>query len=392
MLSIRPLHVGHHFDWSVQKVSFSPALTPSSEAQGSMSSSISFSIIAITATLVAFTAAAQDPTKAVTKKDLQSTDKDVTDKLNQLHKVIDALQETVKGLNDGYDQHARQNAEKMQQKFAKLTSVITKLGKENNKLYNENKQLRQGKMSLVDKISGLEVELKKRAEESKNAGSQMWLRDTAAELKQFLEESGLENFASPQFSPLIAGIVSNGVIIAPLSMIGLFLLKNAKHLTTLRVVMALNLFDLGFVVSMITSCMLLVGDAFEGLKHISEVNFMFIQLVLAVLFWVTCGFLVAAIVQNRKCTAWRYVCLELVIRGVVGFDYTTRVWSPVMDREDVSIALPPLTYMVYLCASVASLHLTGKANRYSRSLYRLAPTQEEEGQSLPVVAVAQRDE
>lgn len=298
----------------------------------------------------------------------------------------------MKGLNDGYDQHARQNAEKMQQKFAKLTSVITKLGKENTKLYNENKQLRQGKMSLVDKISRLEVELKKRAEESKNAGAQMWLRNTAAELKEFLEESGLENFASPQFSPLIAGIVSNGVIIAPLSMIGLFLLKNAKHLTTLRVVMALNLFDLGFVVSMIVSCMLLVGDAFEGLKHISEVNFMFIQLVLAVLFWVTCGFLVAAIVQNRKCTAWRYACVELMIRGVVGLDYTTRVWSPVMDREDVSIALPPLTYMVYLCASVASLHLTAKANRYSRAVYRLAPTQEEEAQRLPVVVVAQRDE
>lgn len=353
-----------------------------------MSSSVSkFVVIAG----VILSAVASLPEERITKKDLMSTDKDVTEKLNQLHKVIDALQKTVQGLNDGYDQHTRQNAEKVQQKFNKLTNVISRLGKENSKLYTENKRLRQEKTSLVDKISSLEVELKKRAEESKNVGAQVWLRNTANELKEYLEESGLEHFASPKFSPLIAGIVSNGVIIVPLSIIGLFLLKNAKHLSTLRVVMALNLFDVGFVVSMIVSCMLLVGDAFEGLRHISEVNFMFIQLVLAVIFWVTCGFLVGAIVQNRNSIAWRYVCMELVIRGLVGIDYAMRVWLPVMDREDLPIALRPLSYLLYLFASVLSLHLTGKACSYSRPMYRRAGTDVETEQSLPLVAAERND-
>lgn len=348
-----------------------------------------FSVVACSLSSVLSATPTQPP--SLTKKDLLSTDKEVSDKLNQLHKVIDSLQETVKGLNAGYDQHARENADKMKQKFDKLTNVITKLGKENTRLYNENKQLKQRKTALVDKIAELEVELKKRAEEAKNAGAEAWLRNTAQELKEFLEESGLEHFASPQFSPFIAGIVSNGVIIIPLTITALFLVRNVKQLTVLRIVMALNLFDVGFVLSMLASCILLLGDSFEGLKHISEVNFMFIQLVLAALFWVTCAFLVAAIAQNRKSIAWRYACLELIIRGLVGMDYSRRVWSPVMDREDVTIALPPINYFLYLCASFASLKLTAMTQRYSRSAYVPTARIEEESRELEVV-VSQRED
>lgn len=355
-----------------------------------LSTSAAF-VVAIAILPTVFAALPEKPI-SLTKKDLISTDKDVTDKLNQLHKVINALQKTVKGLNEGYDQHARKNAEKMQQKFDKLTNVISKLGKENKRLYDDNKQLKHGKATLVDKISSLETELQKRAEEAKSASAEVWLRHTAQDLKNFLVESGLEHFASPQFSPLIAGIVSNGVVIMPLAITSLFMLRYAKHLTVLRVVMALNLFDLGFVVAMVASCALLLGDSFEGLKHISEVNFMFIQLVLAAVFWLTCAFLVAAIVQNRKCKAWKYALLELVIRISVAADYATRVWSPVMDREDITIAVPAVVYFFYFCGSVASLKLTAAANTYSASTCRMATTSEEQGQNLDSVVVVQRDD
>lgn len=355
-----------------------------------LSTTVAFAVtIAIIPSVLA---ALPETPRSVTKKDLISTDKEVTDKLNQLHTVIDALQKTVKGLNEGYDQHAREDSEKMQQKFDKLTNVISKLGKENKRLYNENKQLKQGKTALVDKISTLETELQKRAEGAKNAGAEAWLRHTAQDLKEFLVESGLEHFASPQFSPLIAGIVSNGVVIMPLAITSLFMLRYVKHLTVLRVVMALNLFDLGFVVAMIASCALLLGDSFEGLKHISEVNFMFIQLVVATVFWFTCAFLVAAIVQNRKCKAWKYALLELVLRVGVAADYATRVWSPVMNREDVTIALPAVIYFLYFCSSVASLKLTAAANTYSTSACRVATSNEDQTQHLDSIVVAQRDE
>lgn len=302
-------------------------------------------------------------TKPITKLDLKSTDKDVNEKLEQLHKVIDSLQETVKGLNDGYDQHAKDNAAKMQKKFEKLSKVITKLGQQKNDLYMENKVLRQEKTALVNKISNLEEVLQQRAELLKNSGAEAWLRKTALDLKAFLEQNGLEHFASPRFSPLVAGIVANGVVILPLAVTTLYLLRFVKQLTVLKIVTALNLFDLGFVVAMIASSALLLGDSFEGLRHISEVNFVFIQIVLAAVFWMTCGFLIGAIVQHRKNKAWKYLLLELTLRAFVAVDYSTRVWTPVMDREDVSIALPGLNYLLYLCASVIAMKLTSAANR-----------------------------
>lgn len=320
--------------------------------------------------------------KPITKVDLKSTDKDVNEKLEQLHKVIDSLQETVKGLNAGYDQHAKDNALKMQKKFEKLSKVIAKLGQQKNELYAENKRLRQDKTALVDKISSLEEVLQQQAEQLKNSGAEAWLRKTAIDLKTFLEQSGLEHFASPKFSPLIAGIVANGVVIVPLAITTLFLLRFVKQLTVLKIVMALNLFDLGFVIAMIGSSALLLGDSFEGLRHISEVNFVFIQIVLAIVFWMTCGFLIGGIVQNRKSKAWKYLLLELALRVFVAVDYSQRVWTPVMDREDVSIALPGLNYFLYLFASVIAVKLTGMANGCAVAVQKCVRREEEDLESL----------
>lgn len=333
--------------------------------------------------LLAFTRAAPTkPLKPPRKVDLEATDKDVHSKLEQLHKVIDSLQATVAGLKGGYDQHAKENAEKMKKKFERLTAVVSKLGQEKIQLFVENKRLRQDKGALVDKISALEAQLRRKAEAAKNSGAEAWLRKTAQDLKIFLEENGLEHYASPQFSPLVAGLVSNGVVLLPLMATCFFLLRYVKQLTVLRIVMAFNLFDLAFIVAMTGSCALLLGDVFEGLRHISEVNFMFIQLVLAAVFWITCAFLVAAVYQNRKNKAWKYAAAELVLKGLIAVDYSHRVWSPVLSREDASIALPPIHYVVYLCASFAAIKLTLNANTCALSAHRLALTKESDPEAL----------
>ncbi|CAN8067682.1 unnamed protein product [Agarophyton chilense] len=301
------------------------------------------------------------PKKLLSTDELRRTDSDVNTKLNQLHKTIEALQETMKHRNDGYDFHAQQNADQMKIRFEKLSAVITRLTQQNSKLYIENRSLRQEKTALVNKISRLESELDKLAIETQNAGMQAWMKRTASDLRSFLEESGLEHFASPRFSPIIAGLVSNGVVLVPLTMATFFLLHFSKQLTVLRIVMALNLFDLGFAAAIIASSLLLLGDPFEGMRHISEVNFVFIQMVLSGVFWLTIGFLVAAIVQNRSNRAWKYSTVELLLRSAVAYDYSHRVWTPVMERDDIPIALPVLSYVTYLCAAVTNVYFTSQA-------------------------------
>lgn len=295
--------------------------------------------------------------------DLKKTDKDVTDKLEQLHSVIDSLQETVKGIHSGYNKHAEENAIKMQKKFEKLSKVIGRLGTQKNELYAENKKLRQEKTTLINKIATLERVLGEQAELIENSGVEAWLRKTATDLKSFLEDSGLEHFASPRFSPLIAGLVAYGVITVPLAGTTLFLLRFVKQLTILKVVMALNLFDLGYVMTMLISGALLLGDPIEGLRHISEVNFVFIQIVLAVVFWLTCIFITWGIILHRTCpSVWKYLLLELTLRITIALDYAGKVWKPAMDREDVGIALSGVRYLIYLLSSLAAVKFTLAAN------------------------------
>lgn len=303
------------------------------------------------------------------KSQLKRNEKSVQEKLEQLHKVIDALKKTVKDMSDGHNEESKKSADAMRGKFQKLSAVIQKQTKFNLQLFEENRNLRAEKIALVTKISHLEKELERQAEAAVNSTAEAWLRNTAAELKRFLQESGLEHYGSPNFSPLIAGLVSNGVVILPLVMTALFLVRYAKQLSVLRITMALNLFDLGFAIAIIASSGLLLGDPLEGMRHISEVNFVFIQMVIGTVFWLTIGFLIAAVVQNRKNKGGRFAFLELILRIVVAVDYTRRVWGPVIDRDDVPIALPFLFYPLYLLAAITAVKLTSLTSAYSTAGY-----------------------
>lgn len=324
-----------------------------------------------------------------TNGEIVKTDKDVHEKLEQLHKVIDALQLTVKHMSDGHHKKTKEHSDKMSTKFKTLSAVISKLSKQNSALHNDNKLLRSEKNTLVDKISRLEVRLSKQAEEMNNIGAEAWMRTTAKELKAFLRDNGLEHFASPKFSPLIAGIVSNGVVIAPLALTSMFLLNYSKQLSTLRILMALNLFDVGFSIAVLMSSVLLLGDPFEGMRHISEVNFVFIQLVVATVFWITVCFLIAAIVRNRKNRGWRYAAIELWLRVGIAVDYTSRVWIPVMERDHLPIALPPLVYIIYVVSALVAAKLTSLANKYAISEYHQVERREEDP-AIMVSVVSQR--
>lgn len=309
--------------------------------------------------------------------EVKSMANEVHQKLGQLHSVIDSLQSKVRsvGLEQGRDM-TQDNAGRMRKRFEKLSQLITKLSAQNMRLYGENKVLRQSNGALVDKIAALEKRLNRQAENEVNNGVESWLRQTARELKAFLEENGLEHFSSPRFSPVVAGLVSNGVILLPLCMTSLFLLHYVKQLTVLRMLMALNLFDLGISIAIILSSVLLLGDPLEGLRHISEVNFVFIQIVGATAFWLAIAFLTIAMVQNYRTRTWKICLVELALKIIVSIEYARKVWFPVMDRDDVPIALPGLYYAIYSIVALGCVVLTAWGDRYAtnnRRHYRGAP-------------------
>lgn len=318
---------------------------------------------ASSATAPAKTNTASSNKVPTTFQDVKLNNHEVHDRLEKLHAVIDSIQNGVHSMNQGNDRKLRFNSEHMQQRFTKLSSVVSKLSAHNRKLYTENKVLRHGNSALVDKISALEGRLKRMAEKEANAGAEAWLRQTAVELKRVLEESGLEHFSSPRFSPLVAGLVANGVIMVPLGTTSVFLLHYVKQLTLMRVVMALNLFEFGMSVTVVASSILLLGDPLEGLRHISEANFMFLQIVVAGVFWASVALIIVAVGRLRTHRGWKFLMVEMAIKAVVSVEYGRKVWVPVMDGDDVPIALSMAYYVAYVAATVGCVGLTACASR-----------------------------
>lgn len=306
--------------------------------------------------------------RKATRKDMKLTVHEVHEKLSQLHYAIDGLQAKVKSMDEGPDhQAAIESHYKIGSKFSKLSEIISKLSEQNMKLYTENISLRQSNIGLVGKIQKVEDNLNKLVLQQRRNSNikkesfhmETWLKQTSHELKLFLEDNGLEHFSSPKFSPIVAGIVSNGIILIPLGLTSLYLLHYVKKLTMFHIVMSFNIFDLGICISLLSSSILILGDPLEGLRHISEINFVFVQMVMAFIYWVNLICLCFAIFQYRGYgIAWKCYIAQIGFKVFTGLEYGRKVWSPVMDRDDIPIALPFVWYVLYCFIVLLSLLFT----------------------------------
>lgn len=296
-------------------------------------------------------------------KNMVITDKEVHERLEQLHAVIDALQNKVLDERKGREQSNRASVDILKARYERLSTVLSKMSGQNAKLQGENKVLKQSNGALVDKISALEARLHQIAKKETDTGVEAWLLQTALELRRFLEVNGLEHFSSPKLSPIVAGLVSNGVILLPVTMSSLFLLTYGKHLTVLRVLMATNLFEVGVAIAIIISSVLLLGDPLEGMRHISEANFVFVQIVLVSVFWIAILLLIVSISQTWQSRAWRYCVGEIVLKCVSALIYMWQVWVPTMKRNNTPIKLPLVYYAMFVMCSFGCMALTAWANR-----------------------------
>lgn len=296
-------------------------------------------------------------------KDMMTMDREVHERLEQLHAVIDALQNKVVDTREGRGESNRASVGTIEARYERLSAVLGKISLQNAKLHGENKALRQSNSALTNKISALEAQLRQMAEKGIDIGVETWLQQTALELKNFLEINGLEHFSSPRFSPAVAGLVSNGVILLPVAMSSLFLLNYSKQLSVLRVLMATNLFEVGVGISVIVSSVLLLGDPLEGMRHISEANFIFVQIVLVSVFWVAMVLLIVSVSRMWQSRALKYCVAEIVLKCVNASIYTWHVWVPAMEQDSIPIRLPPVYYVVFVVCSFACMALTVRASR-----------------------------
>jgi hypothetical protein len=290
------------------------------------------------------------------REEISATDAELAAKLHK-------MKELISGIHSGVDKSSRLRATSMGHKFNKLSTIIAALAKEKDGLFRENVQLRREMKATVQRLQRVETQLQAEAKRADDNDVRRWFEAKSGEITEFLHSNGLQHYEDPKFSPVMAGLVTYGLVLVPLMLASGYITRNIKFLSLLHVLTAVNIFETGYVAATILSMpLLLTLDPFHALRHISDMNFIFLQLVLAALFWAAAAILVITTLRTHTQPASRRaLAAQLLLRAALACDYGLRVWAPVVDRSDAAVLVPPAAYAAYAAAVVGALLLTGRA-------------------------------
>jgi hypothetical protein len=184
------------------------------------------------------------------RAEIASMDRDLAKKLSK-------MKELISGIHQGVDKSSKLRATSMKHKFNKLSAVIATLAGQKDALFQENVKLRREMRATVERLVRVESELKREARRADDNDLKRWFDVKAGEIAEFLHSSGLQNYEDPQFSPLVAGLVTYGLVLLPLLMASGYVTRHIKSLSLLHALMAINLFEVGYTGTTIVSMPLL---------------------------------------------------------------------------------------------------------------------------------------
>jgi hypothetical protein len=303
---------------------------------------------------VSATARAAGP-GSLSKADMSSMDAEVTQKLDAMHKLLE-------GIHNGVGKSSRLRASAMREKFDKLTSIINGLRTQKDLLYSQNLKLKKEMGATVTKLELVERQLKAEALRANDNDYRLWLATKAGEITSFLNKNGLQTYTDKRFNPMMAGIVTYSIALIPLAMATIYLLKSAKSFSLLTVLMACNLFEIGYVcVSIASMVLLLTADPWHALWRISESVFVFLNVVLASIFWPSLLIIVTDLVRTPSAAVRRNLLPEFILRGIVAIDYGRKVWVATIEMNGEQPHTPPASYALYLVGTLVCRRLTSNA-------------------------------
>lgn len=328
----------------------------------------------------------------VTKtKHMKMTVREVHDKLHQLHKAIDHLQSRVRSMDPNNHESKSTTTSSARDRLGK---VIADLSAQNLRLSSENRKLKTVNTQLVDKLHTIENKIKTLTSSHSSSSSsssstsnkpnakndnhiaqgkkiksgllavESWVREAVEDMKAMLSENGIEHYLSPKFSPLVAGVVCNNMLMLPLA-ITLYILFRRVHILTFRCILALsNAFDTGVALALIINALLLLDDPLQGLRHISQLNFVFVQYVLSAAFWIhIIGLSVAVVKSADTPKVWKLYAAQIALKAAVGLRYHATVWVPVVDNdEDAAISPGFWSYLLFVVVCAVNIAVTARAS------------------------------
>lgn len=289
------------------------------------------------------------------REEIHATDVDLTKKLKK-------MKELIYGIHSGVDKSSRLRATSMKQKFNKLSAVIAALAEQKDALYRENVKMRKEMKSTVERLQRVEMQLKIEAKRADDNDVKRWFEAKSSEISEYLHSNGLQNYADPKFSPIVAGLVIYGLVLFPLMAASGYIMRHIKSLSLVHALKAISIFEVGYVAISLLSMLLLVTlDPFHAMRHISEINFVFLQILLACFFWTSACILSIETMRTRAPGVRTKLIFQLIVRLGLAYDYGQRVWAPVVERSDDALFVSPARYAGYTLAVFLTYRLTSSA-------------------------------
>lgn len=289
------------------------------------------------------------------REEIHATDADLTKKLKK-------MKELIYGIHSGVDKSSRLRATSMKQKFNKLSAVIAALAEQKDALYRENVKMRKEMKSTVERLQRVEMQLKIEAKRADDNDVKRWFEAKSSEISEYLHSNGLQHYADPKFSPIVAGLVIYGLVLFPLMTASGYVMRHVKSLSLVHALKAISIFEVGYVaISLLSMPLLMTLDPFHAMRHISEINFVFLQIVLACFFWTSACILSAETMRTQAPGVRKNLILQLIVRIGLAYDYGQRVWAPVIERSDDALFVSPARYAGYTFAVLVTYRLTSSA-------------------------------
>ncbi|GJQ15994.1 hypothetical protein GpartN1_g7815.t1 [Galdieria partita] len=257
-----------------------------------------------------------------TKKEAEKTKQDLN---KQARTLQDKNEKILAQLEDKNKEAAQLQAElaKVQEQLFEVQKMV------------ENPQLSQWLRSKAEFLKTyVDPHLLEAIESTKNQlSSTNYLSTQVVDHLRDNLETRLEKTPVRMLSPLMAGIISYGVLFIPLglSFYGIFRLSARISLKQYILVGSLFIATLHIFFALIS--LFTKQDALAYLQQLNENNFIFLQLIMGVLYVGYCGLLIVGLSSTENRRDFAILLIIFLCYFMLGLYYRENVWRPTMRRD-----------------------------------------------------------
>jgi len=290
-----------------------------------------------------------EPTKEDLERELKEKQQQLASLKNEKDKAEKESEKTKKELTEQAKALKSDNDKilaQLEEKNKEAAQLQAELAKVQEQLFEvqklvENPQLSQWLLSKAEYLKTyVDPYLLEAIESTRNQlSSANYLTTEVVDLLKDNLETKLQKTPVRKYSPMMAGMISYGVLLIPLglSFYGIFRLSARISLKQYILIGSLFIATIHIFCTLIS--LFTKQDALLYLQQMSENNFIFLQLMMGVLYVSYCGLLIVGLSSAENRRSLISLLVIFLCYFMLGLYYRENIWRPTMRREPVGSSI-----------------------------------------------------